>query len=178
MIREKITIQFPSLLSQKENGKKGDGYAEYRIQFGYSRDGGNSFTDVVKVGRKTISTSTSRYDSNGKTKDPSSGMITAKTQQPFNKVFTLDVSRYQPFDKYRITIQRISPVNGKENKWQQTNAGVVKQIENIITDKLTYPYSAYAAVVVDAEDFSQVPKRGYKIRGLKVKVPTNYFLYH
>ena len=171
----KVTIQFPSLLSQKENGKKGDGYAEYRIQFGYSRDGGNSFTDVVKVGRKTISTSTSRYDSNGKTKDPSSGMITAKTQQPFNKVFTLDVSRYQPFDKYRITIQRISPVNGKENKWQQTNAGVVKQIENIITDKLTYPYSAYAAVVVDAEDFSQVPKRGYKIRGLKVKVPTNYF---
>ena len=170
----KVTIQFPSLLSQKENGKKGEGYAEYRIQFGYQR-GSDNFVDVVKVGRNTISTSVSRYDSNAKTKDPSSGMITAKTQQPFNKVFTIDVSRYQPFDKYRITIQRISPVNGKENKWQQTNAAVVKQIENIITDKLTYPYSAYAAVVVDAEDFSQIPKRGYKIRGLKVKVPSNYF---
>ena len=170
----KVTIAFPSLLSQKETGKKGEGYAEYRIQFGYKR-GNDNFVDVVKVGRQTISTSTSRYDSNGKTKDPSSGMITAKTQQPFNKVFTIDVSRYQPFDKYRITIQRISPVNGKENKWQQTNAGTVKQIENIITDKLRYPYTAYAAVVVDAEDFQQVPKRGYKIRGLKVKVPTNYF---
>ena len=56
-----------------------------------------------------------------------------------------------------------------------TNQGTVKSIENIITDKLSYPYSAYAAVVVDAEDFQQIPKRGYEIRGLKVKVPTNYF---
>ena len=170
----KVTIQFPSLLSNKDNGKKGDGYAEYRIQFGYQR-GSDNFVDVVKVGRQTISTSVSDYHANGRTKDVSSGVISAKTQQPFNKVFTIDVSRYQPFDKYRITIQRVSPVNGKENSWQQTNAGVVKQIENIITDKLSYPYSAYAAVVVDAEDFSQVPKRGYKIRGLKVKVPSNYF---
>ena len=90
-------------------------------------------------------------------------------------MFTIDVSRYQPFDKYRIIVQRISAVNQKENKWQQTNAGVVKSIENVITDRLTYPYTAYAGVIVDAEDFQQIPKRGYEIRGLKVKVPTNYF---
>ena len=33
----KVTIAFPSLISQKETGKKGEGYAEYRIQFGYKR---------------------------------------------------------------------------------------------------------------------------------------------
>ena len=172
----KISLNFPSgMISQKENGKLGPGFAEYRIQFGYSRDGGSTFTDVVKVGRATISTSISNYNKNGATKSPSSGFVIGETRQPFNRVFTIDVSRYQPFDKYRLIIQRISAVNQKENKWQQTNGGVVKSIENVITDRLTYPYSAYAGVIVDAEDFSQIPKRGYEIRGLKIKVPTNYF---
>ena len=98
-----------------------------------------------------------------------------KTKQPFNHVYTFDISKYQPFDAYRVTIERISAVNQKENKWQQNNSGTVKQIENIITDKLTFPYSAYAGVVVDAKDFQSIPKRSYEIRGLRVKVPTNYF---
>ena len=171
----KVTIKFNSMVSQKENGKLGVGFAEYRITFGYSRDGGSTFTDVTKVGRSTIATSTSSYHKNGATKSSTSGIIRTKTRQPFNKVYTFDISRYQPFDAYRVKIERISAVNQKENSWQQTNAGTVASIENIITDKLTYPYSAYAAVVVDAEDFGKIPKRSYRIRGMKVKVPTNYF---
>ena len=171
----KCTLQFNQLISQKENGKLGPGFAEYRITFGYSRDGGSTFQDVTKVGRSSVSSSRSDYHANGAPKSYSSGIIRKKTKQPFNQVFTFDISKYQPFDSYRVKFERISAVNQKENKWQQTNSGTIKQIENIITDKLTYPYSAYAAVVVDAEDFQQIPKRGYEIRGLKVKVPTNYF---
>ena len=171
----KVTIKFNSMISQKENGKLGPGFAEYRITFGFSRDGGSTFTDVTKVGRSTIATSTSSYHRNGASKSASSGVIRTKTRQPFNKVYTFDISRYQPFDAYRVKIERITAVNQKENSWQQTNAGTVASIENIITDKLTYPYTAYAAVVVDAEDFGKIPKRSYRIRGMKVKVPTNYF---
>ena len=171
----KATIGFNTLISQKETGKLGIGFAEYRITFGYSRDGGDTYTDVVKVGRETISTSTSSYHKNGRTKSYSSGVITNKTKQPFNHVFTMNVEQHQPFDAYRLKFERISVVNQKEGKWTQQNAGNIKQIENIITDKLTYPYTAYAAVVVDAEDFTAIPKRSYVVRGLKVKVPTNYF---
>ena len=170
----KATIAFNSMISQKENGKLGHATAEYRITFGYSRDGGSTFTDVVKVGRSNVS-GRANYKRNGEFREYSNGKIRAKTKQPFNQVFTIDISQYQPFDAYRLKFERISAVNQKENKWTQQNAGVIKQIENIITDKLTYPYSAYAAVVVDAEDFQQVPKRGYEIRGMRVKVPTNYF---
>ena len=170
----KATIAFNSMQSQKENGRIGQGFAEYRITFGYSRDGGSTYTDVVKVGRANVS-GRANYKANGEYREYSNGKIKAKTKQPFNQVFTIDISQYQPFDAYRLKFERISAVNQKENKWQQTNAGVIKQIENIITDKLTYPYSAYAAVVVDAEDFQQIPKRGYEIRGMRVKVPTNYF---
>ena len=171
----KATIQFNQMFSQKENGKLGEGGAEYRITFGYSRDGGSTFQDVVKVGRASVSTSLADYGRNGLSKSYSSGLIRRKTKQPFSRVFTMDISKYQPFDAYRLKFERISAVNQKENKWQQQNAGVIKQVENIVTDKLSYPYSAYAAVVVDAEDFGQIPKRTYLIRGLKIKVPTNYF---
>ena len=170
----KATIAFNQMFSQKENGKLGEGIAEYRITFGYSRDGGTSFQDVVKVGRSDVS-GRSNYYANGASRQYSSGEVRKKTKQPFNQVFTMDVSKYQPFDAYRLKFERITAVNQKENKWQQQNAGVIKQIENIITDKLSYPYSAYAAVAIDAEDFQQIPKRSYVIRGLKVKVPTNYF---
>ena len=171
----KLTLQFNSMISQKENGKLGPGFAEYRVKFGYSRDGGSTYQDVTKVGRATIATSTSSYHRNGRTKDAQSGVISAKTKQPFNHVYTFDISKYQPFDAYRLTVERISAVNQKENSWQQQNGGTVKQVENIITDKLSFPYSAYAGVVVDAKDFQAIPKRSYEIRGLKVKVPTNYF---
>lgn len=171
----RTTINFPSLISQKETGSIGPGFAEYRITFGYSRDGGATYTDVVKVGRETISSSRSDYHANGHTKSTSSGIIQKRTQQAFNALFEFSVQEHQPFDKYRLKFERISVVNQKENKWQQTNAATIQSIENIILDKLSYPHSAYAAVVIDGEDFQDVPKRSYVIRGLRVKVPTNYF---
>lgn len=30
-------------------------------------------------------------------------------------------------------------------------------------------------MIFDSQDFQQIPERGYHVRGLKVKVPTNYF---
>ena len=47
-------------------------------------------------------------------------------------------------------------------------------VEAIVEDKLNYPYTAYAAVMVDSRDNTQVPKRTYEVRGIKCKVPTNY----
>ena len=172
----KINIAFPSgLVSQKENGTIGNGFAEHRIFFGYSRDGGSSFTDSLVVGRPTIATATSSYHGNTRTKGSQSGIINDKTKEGFTYTYLINTQEFQPYDAYRVKVQRLSPVNQKENSWQQTNASQLKSIENIITDKLRYPYTAYGAVIVDAEDFSKIPSRGYEIFGMKVKVPTNYF---
>ena len=172
----KLNMAFPQgLISQKENGKLGPGFAEHRIYFGYSRDGGSTYTDALVVGRPTIATSTTSYHKNTRTKDSQSGIITDKSKEAFSYTYLINTEEFQPYDAYRIKIQRLSPINQKENSWQQTNSSQLKSIENIITDKLRYPYTAYAGVVVDAEDFTQIPQRGYEIFGMKVKVPTNYF---
>ena len=172
----KLNMAFPQgLISQKENGKLGPGFAEHRIYFGYSRDGGTTYKDALVVGRPTIATSTTRYHKNTRTKDSQSGIITDKSKEAFSYTYLINTEEFQPYDAYRIKVQRLSPINQKENSWQQTNSSQLKSIENIITDKLRYPYTAYAGVVVDAEDFTQIPQRGYEIFGMKVKVPTNYF---
>lgn len=44
----------------------------------------------------------------------------------------------------------------------------------IIDTKLTYPNTALIGVTFDSEQFQGVPKRTYLIRGLMIKVPSNY----
>jgi predicted phage tail protein len=43
----------------------------------------------------------------------------------------------------------------------------------LIYQKLRYPNSAYIALRVDAEQFSSIPSRSYRIRGIKVRIPNN-----
>lgn len=44
----------------------------------------------------------------------------------------------------------------------------------IVDGKLRYPNSALVAVEIDSSQFSSIPTRGYEIKGLKIKVPSNY----
>lgn len=46
-------------------------------------------------------------------------------------------------------------------------------ITEIISAKLTYPTSALVGLVLDSREFSSVPQRSYRIRGIKVKLPSN-----
>jgi predicted phage tail protein len=43
----------------------------------------------------------------------------------------------------------------------------------LIYQKLRYPNSAYVALRIDAEQFSSIPLRSYRIRGIKVRIPNN-----
>jgi predicted phage tail protein len=43
----------------------------------------------------------------------------------------------------------------------------------LIYQKLRYPNSAYVALRIDAEQFSSIPSRSYRIRGIKVRIPNN-----
>lgn len=43
----------------------------------------------------------------------------------------------------------------------------------IIDAKLRYPNTAYVGLRVDAEQFNNIPQRSYRIRGLKIQIPSN-----
>lgn len=50
----------------------------------------------------------------------------------------------------------------------------VDAITEVIDANLSYPNSALVGIHVLAEQFPTVPKRGYEIYGIKVKIPSNY----
>lgn len=54
------------------------------------------------------------------------------------------------------------------------NQTFVDAITEIIDANLRYPNSALVGVTVLSKQFQSVPKRGYLVRGIKVKIPTNY----
>lgn len=51
---------------------------------------------------------------------------------------------------------------------------VVESYAEIIDAKLRMPMSALVSVVVDAEQFNNIPSRAYRIKGRIIKVPSNY----
>lgn len=185
----KVTIKFPNgLLGQKpKDGHEEAGFAELQILFEYSITGNFDDTQTYTAFGLSDAQLAARTPKAGSSADSfggyagkffTTGTVSKKTKTPFVQTFSWDVTQFQPFTKYRIKIAKVSPTNGFNERRYWYNATQVQSIQNIITDKTSYPYTAYGAVVFGAKEFSQPPRRSYEIRGLQVKVPTNYFSRH
>ena len=177
-----ITIDFPQGLYgyKSKNGREFNSFAEFQIFFSYTKDGSN-YTETLQFGPTDSSINTRRIDfggRQGKPIIPTNGYYETLTKTPFTRTFSFDIEQFKPFSGYKVKIKRVNIANATHGTTQQYNGTTVKAIENIIKDKLSYPYTAYGAVIFAAEEFSDVPTRGYHIRGLKCKVPTNYFSRH
>jgi len=55
-----------------------------------------------------------------------------------------------------------------------SNSTEVHSITQVYSDRFVYPDTAMVFSKFDARYFSDIPKRSYKVRLLKVKIPTNY----
>lgn len=77
----------------------------------------------------------------------------------------------QPATAWSIAMTRITP--------DSVSSAIQNEIRfdslvEIVNTKLSYPNSAIVGLSVDSEVFSSVPARSYLVRGLYIKVPTNY----
>lgn len=54
----------------------------------------------------------------------------------------------------------------------------VDAITEVVDANLSYPNSALIGINVLAEQFPQIPRRGYEVYGIKVKIPSNYNPYN
>lgn len=95
-------------------------------------------------------------------------MILGKTTNGYQKSVTVNLTGTAPWD---IRVRRVSADNTAANI---ANDLYWSSYTTIYYDKLRYPNIALAATVLDSSQFSRIPVRGYLIRGLRVKVPSNY----
>jgi len=173
----KLTFRFDQMYTQKpSSGAEGVAGCEFRIFLQHKPVGAGSYTETLIYG-PTNSEITARgnnvhhyWDGYG-----SSGTIKAQQKNPFIEVFDIDLAAFQPLTDIAVKIQRLTPTNAQHGDWNHYNPSTLQSIESLLVDKLSYPLTAYAAMIFDSQDFQQIPERGYHVRGLKVKVPTNYF---
>lgn len=88
------------------------------------------------------------------------------------------VSKYQK--SYRIELGVGShQVRVRRITADSVSSAVVNKIfwdsyGQVVDSKLKYPNTALMGVRVDASNFSSIPTRAYEIKGIKIKVPSNY----
>ena len=171
-----MTINFPSgIFSHKaKSGKEHSTNAEFLIDFEYTTDGTNYTSErIFGVSDASLSARGNKLNKPN-TNNNGTGTVRRLTRTPFNYSFSFDVEKFQPFTDYRVNIQKVTPSQAEHGDFVHTAPSQLQAIQNIIEDKLSYPYTAYGAVILDAQNFNSIPTRGYDLRGLKIKVPTNY----
>ncbi len=91
--------------------------------------------------------------------------IRGRTADAYQKDYSLDLNGTFPVD---IRVKRLtadSTSSSLVNAFQWTS------FSEIIDDANTYPNSAYSSLRLDSMQFSSIPSRKFRIRGIKVRIP-------
>ena len=91
--------------------------------------------------------------------------ITGRTADAYQKEYRVSFTGSFPVDirVVRLTIDSSST--------QLVDSFTWTSISEIVDDKQTYPNSAYTNLRIDSEQFNSIPKRAFRIRGVKVRIP-------
>jgi hypothetical protein len=101
--------------------------------------------------------------------------ISGKARSQYKTTRTVVLPKGITFSHIKIKVIRLTSDNINSKIQNDIFWDSYTIISNI---KYMYPHSAVANLSFGASQFGSFPKRGYEIRGLKVKVPTNYSPYN
>ena len=97
--------------------------------------------------------------------DVLSDTITGRTADAYQKEYRVNITGAFPVDIRVVRITADSTSSNLIDAFTWTSLG------EIIDDKQTYANSAYTNLRIDSEQFSSIPKRAFRIRGVKVRIP-------
>ena len=101
----------------------------------------------------------------GGVSDVISDTITGRTADAYQKEYRINITGAFPVD---IRVVRVTADSTSSNL---VDAFAWTSIGEIVDDKQTYANSAYTNLRIDSEQFSSIPKRSFRIRGVKVRIP-------
>ena len=97
--------------------------------------------------------------------DVLSDTITGRTADAYQKEYRVNLTGAFPVDVRVVRVTADSTSSKLVDAFTWTSLG------EIVDDKQTYPNSAYTNLRIDSEQFSSIPKRAFRIRGVKVRIP-------
>jgi len=140
--RIKVTITFPQIQKATNDGDLLGSTVEYKISVQYNSGG---FTDVIT-------------SANG-------GKVTGRTADAYQRDHSIAITGSFPVDI------RVSRVTADSTDTSLIDAFQFTSFAEIIDDASTYANSAYNAIRLDSQQFSSIPRRKFRIRGIKVRIP-------
>lgn len=93
--------------------------------------------------------------------------ISGKASSRYNRNYRVELPGSGPWN---VRITKTSPdsdANTARSLYWDT-------LTEIVDAKLSYPNSALVGITIDSSQFSSIPSRAYDLKGLRVKVPSNY----
>ncbi|EEH2642372.1 DUF1983 domain-containing protein [Salmonella enterica] len=149
--RVRVILKFPSLRSvDKKTGDTNGTTVKYKFQIA---NGDNAFKDAIAEGEST-----------------SEVTLTAKKTGVYYRSYELKLPK--PGRAYKIRVIRITEDSNTQYIFNDT---WVDSIGEIVDTPMNYPNSALVGLKVNSEQFgSSMPSRSYLVRGLKIRVPSNY----
>ena len=103
---------------------------------------------------------------NGTFTDKIQETITGRTADLYSREYRVNLPA-----TYSQAAIKVVRVTADSTTTQLKDEFSVSVVQEIVDDPQTYPDSAYAQLRIDSEQFSSVPRRAYRIRGIKVRIP-------
>ncbi len=149
--RVRVIMKFPSLRSiDKKTGDTNGTSVKFKFQLA---NGNGSFYDVIATGESS-----------------SDVKLTAKKTGVYYRSYEIQLPK--PGRAYKVRVLRLSADSNDQYLFNDT---WVDSIGEIVDTPMNYPNSVLVGLKVNSEQFgSSMPSRSYLIRGLKIRVPSNY----
>ncbi|HCA9617638.1 TPA: phage tail protein [Klebsiella pneumoniae] len=149
--RVRVIMKFPSLRNiDKKTGDTNGTSVQFKFQLA---NGNGSFYDVIATGESS-----------------SDVTLTAKKTGVYYRSYEIQLPK--PGRAYKVRVLRLSADSNDQYLFNDT---WVDSIGEIVDTPMNYPNSVLVGLKVNSEQFgSSMPSRSYLIRGLKIRVPSNY----
>lgn len=95
-------------------------------------------------------------------------VISGKCTSRYQRAYRIELPAGGAWD---IRVRRITADSGLATLQNKT---FFDSITEIVDAKFRYPNSAYVGLKIDSKQFNSIPTRRYEIKGIKVKIPSNY----
>ena len=105
-----------------------------------------------------------QYNSGGFS-DVLSDTVTGRTSDAYQREYRINFTGAFPVDVRVVRLTQDSTSSNLVDAFTWTSLG------EIVDDKQRYLNSAYVNLRIDSEQFSSIPKRSFRIRGIKVRIP-------
>ena len=128
-----------------------------------------SFNDEGGIDGRTVQLRIKTIENDGTTTTVVDDLVSGRSTNAYFRDYLINLKSTTSFP-VQIRVERVSP-DSTDSKI--VDAFRFNSATNIIMKQNAYPNTAHTALRFSAEKFPRIPNRRYRIRGIKVKIPSN-----